>query len=100
MIYDLIAGIDNYTELCRIEIDLRSHLPLSPQLKHLGEGTFYTIDFDIVLFFGLTEFRAAAAWKENVSLLIDLMVHWICLHFCQGVERQSSARIIYDPDDS
>jgi hypothetical protein len=66
-IYDLIASIDNYTELCRIEFDL-SHLSLSPRLQHSGEGTFYTIDFDIILLFGLTEFKAAVAWKEKVGL--------------------------------
>ena len=85
-IYDLIANIDNYTELCRIEVDL-SHLSLSPRLKHSGEGTFYTIDFDIVLLFGLTEFKAAVAWNEKVGLF-------------KVVERQSPARVIYDPDDS
>jgi hypothetical protein len=66
-----ITIIDNYTELCTIEVDL-SHLPLSPRPKYSGEGTFYRTEYDIVLLFGLTEFKAAIAWKENVGLL---MVH-------------------------
>ena len=69
--YYLIASIDNYTELCTIEVDL-SHLPLSPQPKHSEKGNFYKVRYDIVLLFGLTEFNAAIAWKENVGLL---MVH-------------------------
>jgi hypothetical protein len=78
----LIASIDNYTELCTIEVDL-SHLPLSPQPKYSGQGVVYYVNFDIVLLFGLTEFKAAVAWKENVGLLI---VHWINFYYqaCPG----------------
>ena len=73
MKYYLFTSIANYTELCTIEADL-SHLSLSPQPKHSGKGNFYKVEYDIVLLFGLTEFKAAVAWKENVGLL---MVHWI-----------------------
>ena len=72
----LFASIANYTQLCTIQADL-SHLPLSRQRKHSGKGTFYRVDYDIVLLFGLTEFKAAIAWKENVGLLI---VHWTHLY--------------------
>jgi len=68
----IIASIDNYTELCTIEVDL-SHLPL-PLQPSSGKGNFYKVKYDIVLLFGLTEFKAAIAWEENVGLL---MVHWI-----------------------
>ena len=84
-------------ELCIIEVDL-SHLPLLPRPKHSGNGNFYKIQYDIILLFGLAEFKAAIAWKENVGLL---MVHMnFYSQSCQGVERRSPARIIYDPDDS
>jgi hypothetical protein len=73
MKYYLIASIDNYTVLCTIETDL-SHLPLSPQPKYSGKGNFYKVKYDVVLLFGLTEFKAAVAWKENVGVL---MVPWI-----------------------
>ena len=69
--YYLIASIDNYTELCTIEADL-SHLPLSSRPKYSGEGDFYKVKFDVVLLFGLTEFKAVIAWEENVG---HLMVH-------------------------
>ena len=71
MKYYLIASIANYTELCTIEVDL-SHLALPPLPKYSGKGNFYQVDCDLVLSFGLTEFKAAIAWKENVGLL---MVH-------------------------
>jgi hypothetical protein len=69
--YYLIASIDNYAKLCTIEADL-SHLPLSPRPKYSGEGTCYQVNYDVVLLFGLTEFKAVIAWKENVG---HLMVH-------------------------
>jgi hypothetical protein len=72
----LIAGPDNYTKLCTIEADL-SHLPLSPQPKHSGKGNFYKVKYNIVLLFGLTEFKAAITWKENVGVL---MVNWISFY--------------------
>jgi len=67
--YYLIASPDNYTKLCTIEADL-SHLPLSPQPKYSGKGNFYKVKYNIVLLFGLTEFKAVIAWKENVGFLI------------------------------
>ena len=65
--YHLIASIDNYTKLCKIEVDL-SHLPLSPRPKYSGEGIFYWLKYDVILLFGLTELQAMIAWKENVGL--------------------------------
>lgn len=69
----------NYTKLCTIEVDL-SHLPLSPRFKASGSGSFFRLDYDIVLMFGLTELKAVIAWKQN------------------GVEKRSAAKIVYDPD--
>jgi hypothetical protein len=54
--------------LCTIEIGL-SQLPSRPQPKATGSGAFYEVDYDIVLLFGMTEFKAQVAWKENVSYL-------------------------------
>ena len=53
---------DNYSKVCMITTDL-SKVPLSPRLG--AEGTFYRIDLDIILLFGLTEFKAQVAWKED-----------------------------------
>lgn len=70
---------ENYTKLCTIEADL-SHLPLTAQRKSLGVGTFYRLDYDLVLLFGLTEMKAQVIYKER------------------GAEKRTAAKIVYDPD--
>jgi hypothetical protein len=37
------------------------------QPKATGEGSFFNVDFDIILLFGTTELKAQVAWMENVS---------------------------------
>ncbi|KAF8181789.1 hypothetical protein BJ912DRAFT_1061935 [Pholiota molesta] len=69
----------NYTNLCSIAADL-SHLHLMPMKKLAGEGTYYRLQFDVVLLFVLTELKAQIAWKEG------------------GIEKRSEAQIVYDPD--
>ena len=93
----LFEGIENYTNLCKFEIDL-SYLPLSPRSKSSGKGTYYHLDCDIILLFGLTELEAMVAWKEEVGPLLVLFHICLFTKCCQGVERGSAARIIYDPD--
>ena len=61
----LLLYSENYTKLCTIDIDL-SRVPLTPRTKINGGGSFYRLDYDIVLLFGLTELKAHIAWKENV----------------------------------
>lgn len=58
--------IDNYTKLCSIEADL-SHLPLPARNKSSGIGTFYRLDYELVLLFGLTEMKAQVVYKDKVS---------------------------------
>jgi len=70
---------ENYTILCIIEVDL-SQVPIRPQPKATGNGTFYKVDYDIILLFGMTEFIAQVAWYEN------------------GIEKRSPTKIIYEPD--
>ena len=65
---------DNYTQLCTIEVDL-SRVPLVPQAKATGKGSFYRLNYEIILLFGMTELKAQIAWKENVSGLHILLVH-------------------------
>lgn len=97
MNYYIIRNIDNYTLLCTIEVDL-SHLPLSLLSNHSGVVTFYCLDYEIVLLFGQTEVEAMLAWKEYVSPLLVLFHTSLFTKCCQGIERWSAARIIYDPD--
>ena len=35
--------------------------------KATGVGTYYQVNYDIILLFGMTELKAQIAWKENVS---------------------------------
>jgi hypothetical protein len=58
--------------LCTIEADL-SRVPLLPIPKARGKGSFYRVDYEIILLFGMTELKAQLAWKENVSGL-----HMMC----------------------
>jgi len=74
----------NYTKLCTISVDL-SHLPLAARSKAKGQsGSYYRLDYELVLLFGLTEMKAQVAWKERV--------------LGKEVEQRSSTKIIYDPD--
>ena len=57
---------DNYTKLCTIEADL-SRAPMLTIPKATGKGSFYRVDYDIVLLFGMTELKAQLAWTKNVS---------------------------------
>ena len=37
--------------------------------KFTGKGSYYRVDYDVILLFGVTELQAQIAWKENVSIL-------------------------------
>ena len=37
--------------------------------KATGEGSFHSVDIEIILLFGKTELQAQLEWKENVSRL-------------------------------
>ncbi|KAF8152735.1 hypothetical protein BJ912DRAFT_1115639 [Pholiota molesta] len=68
----------NYSKLCMITADL-SHLNLNPRKGRQGK-TYFRVDYEIVLLFGLTELKAQIAWKEN------------------GVEKRSPASVVYEHD--
>jgi len=80
--YFVLINIENYTTLCTLEVDI-SQLPMSYYSKYSGEGTFYRVDYDIVLLFGLTELQAMVAWKENVGPFFALL-HPFCLQNVVG----------------
>jgi len=71
---------DNYTMLCTIEADL-SRAPIRTSRKAGGKGNYYSVKFDVILLFGVTELKAQIAWEED------------------GEEKRSAAMIVYDPDD-
>ena len=53
----------SYSTLCNV-VDNGQLMNIA---KYWSNGSFYNIDYDIVLAFGLTELTAQYAWKENVS---------------------------------
>jgi hypothetical protein len=54
---------ENYSQICTIEVDL-SRLALQPRRNERG-ATFFRLEYEIVLMFGLTEFKAQVSYKEN-----------------------------------
>ena len=53
----------SYSTLCRI-VDKGKLVNIT---TYSSDGSYYTINYDIILCFGLTELTAQYAWKENVS---------------------------------
>jgi hypothetical protein len=70
---------------------------LSSRPKYFGRGSFYRLEYDIILLFGLTELKAMVAWKQGVGLLLVLL-YSLFTQCRQDVERRSVAKIIYDQD--
>ena len=64
-VLDELVFADNFTKLCTIEADLSRVIVTQPKAK--GKGIFYKVHYDIILLFGMTEFKAQVAWRENVS---------------------------------
>ncbi|KIK93910.1 hypothetical protein PAXRUDRAFT_144008 [Paxillus rubicundulus Ve08.2h10] len=71
-----------FTTLCSVHADTSKIIgSLRPrQSKHSSTGVYYTVDYDVVLLFGLTELKAQISWKEN------------------GVEHRGPASVVYDDD--
>ena len=57
-----VLGTENYFPFCQITADL-SAIPLIPCQNLAGES-YYKIDYDIVLSFGLAELKAQVAWHD------------------------------------
>ena len=56
-----------FTILCLVEADLSSCGGIIRCQKSDRSGVYYTTNFDVVLLFGLTKFKAQIAWDEDVS---------------------------------
>ncbi len=60
--------------MCQLDVNL-SQIPTSADRKHNGEQEVLYAIFDIVLIFGLTEFKAQVAWRDlNVSSFFSFLV--------------------------
>ncbi len=63
---------DNYTSLCRIEIDV-SEIPAVKCATLHGRGVYFALNCEVILIFGLTEIKAQAAWLDrNVRISFTL----------------------------
>ncbi|KAJ7755461.1 hypothetical protein B0H16DRAFT_715359 [Mycena metata] len=67
---------ENFPVLCTINADT-SEMAKTLEPQQGQSGTYYRIDFDVVLSFGLTELKAQIAWIEN------------------GVEKRGPAQLAY-----
>ena len=67
-------------KLCTIEADL-SRVPILPQPKFTGKGSFYRVRYDIILLFGMTELKAQIAWTEKVSGLSSYHISFNLIDF-------------------
>lgn len=71
----MIIIIDKYTVMCTITAQLDELVKgLSPRVTTNDEGkteTYYLVEYDTALLFGLTEFKASVIWEENVCGLLD-----------------------------
>ncbi|TFK63670.1 hypothetical protein BDN72DRAFT_902224 [Pluteus cervinus] len=66
---------DNFELMCTIEADTTKAMASSEPLMSKDGQAYFALDYDIVLMFGLTEFKAQLSWTEN------------------GVEKRSPARV-------
>lgn len=58
-------GTGNFTTLCEMQVDL-SQVPKTTK-RNAGK-MYYSIEYDLILIFGITEFQAQVRWFEHVSL--------------------------------
>ncbi|KAH0836421.1 hypothetical protein J3R83DRAFT_8024 [Lanmaoa asiatica] len=60
---------ESFSTLCLVRFDLQDAAnTLTPKRKLLGqEGFYYSLNFDVIISFGSTEFSAQVAWKVDVS---------------------------------
>ena len=63
-------NIELYSTLCHVEANTSQVCKSLPQ-RHTHKGSYYRMEFDIILSFGLTELTAQISWMEDVSYLID-----------------------------
>jgi hypothetical protein len=72
--------LDMYSTLCHIEADLSQMCRTLKPRRSSGAGKlYYSIDYDVVLLFGLTELKAQIAWEEQVRSPVRLQI--LCLTF-------------------
>ena len=78
----------HFADLCNITADMTSlKSSIRPRTNHRG-AKYYTVSYDIVLLFGLTELKAQIAWTHNVSHRFPLKKCYTPDAILQGVEKR------------
>jgi len=72
-----VLYLDQYTTLCKLEADI-SRVARQPRLKANGEK-YYSISFDVVMKFGLTELQAHLRWMEEVKETLFFLIKSLIL---------------------
>ncbi|KAF9231960.1 hypothetical protein BU15DRAFT_81773 [Melanogaster broomeanus] len=68
----------SFTKLCTVIADTSSLINSMRPQRSLNGGTYYSLNVDVILLFGLTELKAQISWQDK------------------GVEMRSPASIVYD----
>jgi hypothetical protein len=80
----------HFSDLCEVTADVAAVKKSTwPQLNLRSGATYYTLKFDVVLLFGLTELKAQIAWIENVSRSPDLTIE-LCLTLCNREKKNGT----------
>lgn len=56
--------LENYTELCAIQVDI-SQIPAIKSARISGGGVYFTLNYEVIMTFGLTELKAQVAWLDT-----------------------------------
>ena len=65
---------DMYKRVCDITVDV-SRMKQPPLRRIDGKGgKYYCVEYEVILFFGLTELQAQVAWKEDVRLPYNSLI--------------------------
>lgn len=78
----------HFVDLCEVTADV-TNLKSSIQPRTNNRGAkYYTVAYEVVLLFGLTELKAQIAWTQNVSHRFSLKYCHASDAILQGVERR------------
>lgn len=58
---------DNFERACVVVVDTTVARKALVEQKNIFWMTYYQLEYDVILHFGNTEFKAQIAWKEDVS---------------------------------
>lgn len=87
--------VENYTTLFKLSAN-SAHITPRKLLSASG-ATYYRISYDLVVLFGLTEMQAQLKWIDaDVCNYLNKNENIAYRHLEKGIERRSSATVIYD----